>query len=242
MTDTTRGGTAARTTSDEHTTSGSQRASAAAHDAGDRARDLTETGREEAGRIADEVKTQTSHLVGETRHRAKDRVDSQVDHVASMLGDMSGDLDRMADQTESPLGSLARDGATALRSVSHRLEHDGLDGVMGEVRQFARRRPMAFVAGAFAMGLVAGRLVRNTDVGAVADGARGHDAAQHDAGPRRSPGTPQRTAPGLGAYESETAGAFAGSSRGASSADVRASERSMPSGAGTRGNAGGGPR
>ncbi len=213
MTDTTRGASAP-STPDEHGASGGERASAAVRDAGDRARDLTETGREEAGRVVDEVKTQTSHLVDETRHRAKDRVDSQVDHVATVLGGMSGDLDRMADQTESSLGSLARDGATALRSVSQRLERDGLDGVMGEVRQFARRRPVAFVAGAFAVGLVAGRLVRNTDVGAVANGARGDAPAPHDAGQRGAAAAPRPEPAELGGYERETVSAGSGTRSG----------------------------
>lgn len=213
MTDTTRGASAPNN-SDEHGASGGDRVTSAAHEAGERARDLNEMGREEAARVADEVKTQTSHLVDETRHRAKDRVDSQVDHLASVLGGMSGDLNRMADQTESPLGSLARDGATALQSVSQRLERDGLDGVMGEVRQFARRRPGAFVAGAFAVGLVAGRLVRNTDVGAVAGGAHGHASAPRDVGQRAAAAGPRPAPAGLGGHERETVSSGSGTHSG----------------------------
>lgn len=240
MTDSNRGGSA-HSTLEQHD-NGRQRASAAVHDAGDRARDLTETGREEVGRIAAEVKTNTSHLVDETRHRAKERIDSQVGHVASALGGMSVDLDRMADQTDSSLGSLARDGATAMRSVSRRLEQDGLDGVMTEVRHFARRRPMAFVAGAFAFGLVAGRLVRNTDVGAVAHGTAGGGPSPSGTGPTAGRTTgPRVSTSEPGGFGDDATHAFAGLARGASSADVRASERAASSGSRSSGLTGGRP-
>ena len=212
MSDTTQG-SAAHSTTDQR--SGDEHgARAAVHDAGDRARELKETGREEVGRVAHEVASQTSHVVDETRQRAKARVDSQVDHVASMLGDMSGDLDRMANETESPLGSLARDGAAAMRSVSHRLEDDGLEGVMTEARQFARRRPMVFIAGAFAVGVMAGRLVRNTDMAAVASGSDDHRPSGQNGSAQRNAATVGRSQPTDSGGRSNVGGAFVGTSGG----------------------------
>lgn len=142
---------------------------AAAHDAADQARSMAEIGKEEATKVMSEVRSQTSNLVGEAGHKVRDRAESQVGSAARLLGDMSDELDRMAgsSMSGSPLTSLARDGATAMRSVARRLEEGGLDAAMHDVRSFARRRPVVFLAGAFAIGMFAGRLVRNTDVGSV---------------------------------------------------------------------------
>jgi hypothetical protein len=253
MTDTTQGGAARRTPNDDRNDGdkrdlGGSETHAASNEAKDRARDLKDTGREEASRVAHEVTAQTSHLVDETRARTKERVDGQVHHFASMLGDMSGDLDRMAEQSDSSLGSLARDGAAAMRTVSRRLEHDGLDGVASEVRQFARRRPVAFLAGAFAVGLAFGRLVRNTDMDAVRNGSHESEGPWRSDSERRSAMTTASAGhaaspSGFGTSNVGAESAFAGAGRSAGSADVRAAERLGGPGTGGGGSGvTGGPR
>lgn len=151
---------------------------AAAHTATEEARGLAATGKQEAGKVMEEVRSQTSNLLGEAGHRARDRADSQVGNAARLLGDMSDELDRMAAAStgSGPAASLARDGATAMRSLSRRLDEGGLDAAMDDVRGFARRRPVVFLAGAFAVGMLAGRLARNVDMRSVAQ------RAQHDEG------------------------------------------------------------
>jgi hypothetical protein len=143
---------------------------ATAHDAGEQARSVAETGKDEVAKVASEVKTQTSKLVGDAGSKVRERADSQLGAAASMLSDMSGELDRMASNTSpgSSLASLVRDGATMTRQLSDRLQQGGLDGAMRDARLFARRRPVMFLAGAFAVGMMAGRLMRNVDVASVA--------------------------------------------------------------------------
>lgn len=150
---------------------------AAAHEATDQARGLAETGKEEATKVMSEVRSQTAHLVDEAGHKVRDRAESQVVSAARMLGDMSDELDRMAASSTSgsPLATLAVDGATAMRSVSRRLDDGGLDAAVEDLRGFARRRPVVFLIGAFAIGMIAGRLVRNTDVRSVTHEVRDHE-------------------------------------------------------------------
>jgi hypothetical protein len=52
--------------------------------------------------------------------------------------------------------------------VADRFEQRGIDGVLTDVKHFARRHPAQFVLGAAAAGFVVGRLVRNVDTGAIA--------------------------------------------------------------------------
>lgn len=142
---------------------------ATAHDASEQARGIAETGKEEVAKVASEVKTQTSKLVGDAGSKVRDRADSQLGAAASMLSDMSGELDRMASSTSpgSSMASLVGDGARMTRQLSDRLQQGGLDGAMRDAKTFARRRPAMFLAGTFAVGLMAGRLMRNVDVASI---------------------------------------------------------------------------
>lgn len=161
------------------------------HDAGDQARSVAETGKEEAAKLASEAKTQASKLIDEAGTKARERADSQLGSAATMLSDMSGELDRMASSASpgTALASLVRDGATMTRQLSDRLQSGGLDGALHDARMFARRPPVMFLAGAFAVGIMAGRLARNVDVRSITPSSAetGRDAAGNGS-PRRWPG------------------------------------------------------
>jgi hypothetical protein len=191
---------------------------AAAHDAGEQARSIAETGKEEATKVVSEVRSQTSHLVGEAGHRVRERAESQVGSAARMLDDMSDELDRMASSSmsDSPLTSLARDGATAMRSISRRLDEGGLDAAMEDVRRFARRRPVVFLTGAFAIGMFAGRLVRNVDLGAVKQQARLQDGASGASNGSFDTGTTARIEGGMAPELSDVLATEAGMPLGSS--------------------------
>lgn len=148
-------------------------------DAGEQAHGIADAGKEEVAKVASEVKAQTSKLVGDAGSKMRERADSQIGTAASMLSTVSGELERMASSTTpgSSLASLVQDGATAARKLSQRLDRNGLDGAMQDVRMFARRRPVMFLAGAFAVGIAAGRLMRNVDVRSIAPSNSEHEGA-----------------------------------------------------------------
>lgn len=110
-------------------------------------------------------------LLNQAGTRTRDRADTQVRTLAGSLSGVADDLGQMADGAGDPGGSLAglaRDGAQLARTVADRLDRDGLSGALDEMTSFARRRPMVFLAGAFAAGIGLGRLTRNADLGGVA--------------------------------------------------------------------------
>lgn len=110
-------------------------------------------------------------LLNQAGSRSRDRADTQVRTLAGSLSGVAEDLGQMADRAVDPDGSLAglaRDGARFTRTIADRLDRDGLNGALDEVTTFARRRPMVFLAGAFAAGIGLGRLTRNADLGGVA--------------------------------------------------------------------------
>lgn len=110
-------------------------------------------------------------LLNQAGTKTRDRADGQVRTLAGSLSGVADDLGQMADRAGDPnssLAGLARDGARFTRTVADRLDRDGLNGALDEVTSFARRRPMLFLAGAFAAGIGLGRLTRNADLGSVA--------------------------------------------------------------------------
>lgn len=138
--------------------------------AGGSIREFADVGVSEASRLGDEVKSQTSHLVSEAGSQARDRAETQLGRVAGMLGQAGDELRRMAEgasSSDSYVAVLARDGADAARRISTRLERDGLDGAARDVKQFARRRPLMYLAGAVAAGVAIGRMTRNIDTSRV---------------------------------------------------------------------------
>lgn len=165
-----------------------------AHGAAEQASALASTGRDEVARVAQDVRAQSTRLVGDARSSARDRADAQFGQLATRLQDLSGELDEMSRNARphGPLAAVAHDGATAMRQMSRHIEEDGLDATLRDVRRFARQRPFLFLGGALAVGLVAGRVMRNADLATIGNEAREPaTAATGDAGPMpRAAGTP----------------------------------------------------
>ena len=149
----------------------------------DRAREAADTGKHEAGRVVEEARTNTSRLVGETGERAREHADQQLGRTAGVIEQFGTELDEMASgasRQDGYLTALARDGAQTAHQLSQRLENGGLDGVLDDVTRFARRRPGAFLAASFAVGLVLGRVTRNSDMGRIKQEMSDHEGSGSD--------------------------------------------------------------
>ena len=163
------------------------------------ARDVATTARSEASKVGQEVRSQTSRLVDQVGSQTRDRANSSLSRVAGSIGEMSDELDRMAQgasRSDSSLAGFAREGSSMARRVADRLESDGLDGALDDVKRFARRQPVAFLAGAFAAGMILGRLTRNADFGSIAEAARTDDGADADPAPAVGTGAVRADADG----------------------------------------------
>jgi hypothetical protein len=117
-----------------------QQAKVVARDAKDHARQLFDEGRQ--------------HLDDEARNRSR-----QAAGGLRTLADQLGALTSGNTEQAGPLGDYAQQGREQLSRLADRLE-DGPSAVLDDVRRFARRQPVVFLAAAGALGFVAGRLVR----------------------------------------------------------------------------------
>lgn len=133
-----------------------------AHTAADSGKDLLHEVQHEAAGVAGTAAEQARDLLGEARAGLTSQASDQQVRAAASLRALGDEFARMADGSQD--GGLATD---VVRQVAQRtsgvatwLEDREPGDVLGEVTDFARRRPGTFLAIAAGAGILAGRLTR----------------------------------------------------------------------------------
>jgi hypothetical protein len=136
-----------------------------------------------AQEVAQEARTQARNLVGEVRDQVRGQAGAQQQNAVSKLRSLGDQLRSMASNGEQDqmATDLVSETADRAHGVADWLDQRQPEDVLEELRRFARRRPGAFLFGALAAGVFAGRLTR----GAVA--AHTEDSGD-EAGPLPGPG------------------------------------------------------
>jgi hypothetical protein len=140
-----------------------------ASDAGSR---VTQTAADQAREVAAETARQARDLLGEAGGHARGQASQQQHKAAGQLHSMADELRNMADKggQSGVATEVAQQAAERLHGAASWLEQREPADVLQAVRDFARRRPGMFLAGAVAAGLAAGRLTRG-----ITDAARSGD-------------------------------------------------------------------
>jgi ElaB/YqjD/DUF883 family membrane-anchored ribosome-binding protein len=139
-----------------------------------------------AGEVAGEAQAQAQAVARQARDQVRDLVDRgrrdvggeaavRSRQVAGSLRTLAGQVGALAEgdpQAAGPLADLVREGRERLEALAGRLD-EGPNVVLDDVRRFARRQPVLFLATAGAIGFVAGRLVRAGREAASAGGSMG---------------------------------------------------------------------
>lgn len=157
--------------------------------------EVASTAADHAKEVAGTATKQARDLVGEARDQVRTQTVEQHQRAVSNLRSLGDELSTMADSSEQ--GGIATELVGRAASQAHGVA-EWLDGkqpeeILDEVRSFARRRPGAFLLGALAAGIVAGRLTRST----VAAHHEGPDSLT-GLGGLRSGGDDDETAAGSG--------------------------------------------
>jgi hypothetical protein len=160
---------------------------------------VTSTAKDEAASVMHDARTQGRRLADQSRHQLRQTADEQGQRLAATLRDLGSQLHGMAAGTTAPKGMLAdftEQAASSARQLAGSLDDRGVQGVIDDVKRYARRRPGVFIAGAVAAGIVTGRLIRSLDTGAVMDAAkpRTEPGQDSDADPTPLPNGPMGTA------------------------------------------------
>ncbi|MFY1691914.1 hypothetical protein [Plantactinospora sp. WMMB782] len=158
-----------------------------AHNAADRGRDVAT----EAGRQANE-------LMGQASAQLKQQAGAQQERAASGLRALGDELRAMSERSERPgVGTdLVRHAADRIQQAAGWLDQREPGMVLDDVRDYARRNPGLFLAGAAVAGVLAGRLTRTRD--ALQGGPSGpHPDGRHTGSHGRS-GNATGQSPGMG--------------------------------------------
>jgi hypothetical protein len=160
----------------------------------ERAGDVATTTSEEAKAVAEDAREQARRLVDQSREQLRAQASDQTTRLAGTLRDIGDQLHDMARGEGAPQGFVS-DVTNQLAATAHRtsarLEVDGLDGAIADVKRFARNRPGVFLLGALGAGFAIGRLAKAVDTRAIVDAAKGEDersAYTSSMGYRTAPG------------------------------------------------------
>ena len=150
---------------------------------------VKDVAKSEATNVAEEAKYQARNLVDQTRSELRGQASSQKSAVAEKLKGWASELGSMASKADEsgPMSDLAQEASRRVGEISHWLDTHEPGDLLDEVKRYARRRPVAFLAIAAAAGVVAGRVTRgavaaNTSVDSDRESrpARAYDSGAYD--------------------------------------------------------------
>ena len=142
--------------------------------AGEAGGHIAQTAADQAREVVSETARQTRDLLDEAGEHARDQASVQQQKAASQLRSVADELWEMtAKGGQSGVATeVAQQAAERIHGMASWLEQREPADVLQAVRDFARRRPGVFLAGAAAAGLAAGRLTRGMTDAARSGGQR----------------------------------------------------------------------
>jgi hypothetical protein len=155
----------------------------------DAATKVAGTAKEQAGEVVQETRTQVKQLLGQAGTELSDQAHTQQKRAASGLRSLGDQLGAMAEGSDrpGPATDVAQQVADKAHQLAGWLEARNPQGVLDEVRTFARRKPAVFLVAALGAGVLAGRLTRGLSAG---------DDATDSSGPSAKNGQQNRIDPG----------------------------------------------
>jgi hypothetical protein len=125
---------------------------------------VAETASDQGAEVAREARAQARDLLGQARGQVTDQARGAQNQAAESLQSLAGELRDMADggDRQGMASDLASEAADRLGDLAEWLGRREPGDLIDEVRKLARRRPGAFLLGAAAAGVLAGRLTRGT--------------------------------------------------------------------------------
>ncbi|MFC6063250.1 hypothetical protein [Streptomyces ochraceiscleroticus] len=153
----------------------------------EKGQEVAGTARESAAEVAKETAAQGRYLYEKARDQAAGETGAQVRRMAAGLRRIADDLRHMSDEAkpDSPAASLVRQAADRGQLLADRLDRGGPDELLNEVKDFARRRPGLFMAGAALAGFAVSRVGRG--IGSAASTPSGAAGEERPSVPASSP-------------------------------------------------------
>lgn len=140
---------------------------------------------------------QTRQVVEQTRQRMAAEARSQTERAASSLRQWSDELASMAESSkpDSPVSEAVHQIADTGRRAADYLDRRGFEGAVGELQEFARRKPGTFLLGAAIAGYLVGRAAKATTQATDQAPGQGYESQP---GYSPQPASPPETGQGTG--------------------------------------------
>ncbi|MEV1006606.1 hypothetical protein [Streptomyces sp. NPDC049881] len=149
---------------------------------------MTETAEQQTSSTAEQVRQRAAEAAGTAGDQAASGARAFGDRVAEEARDQersatgavrqwADDLATMADRApeDSPVRGLVARAADSGHRAADYLDENGVEGLAGELRDFAARRPAMFLGGVALAGFAAGRLARAGRAGPATSGGTAAD-------------------------------------------------------------------
>jgi len=128
---------------------------------------------DQARSTATQVVQQTQEQAGDLLDRARDQFSTQVSGQKDAVADSAGSLatalrqtsQQLNDQGQGMVGQFVDRAAELADGVSGYLRERSVGDLTGELENFARREPVLFLGGAFALGFMAARFLKSSGPG-----------------------------------------------------------------------------
>lgn len=155
-------------------------------------RQLKDEARSKGEKVGRQAKEEMGNVVGDARSKARDRVDDQTHRAAGALRGMADQLNSMADSAneQGVMVDMAQSGAERIRSFANHIDDGGIDGMVNDVENFARRRPGVFIAAGMGLGMALGRVLRSADMDSLKEAATSGTEQSETTRPERPDNAP----------------------------------------------------
>ncbi|MEV4193000.1 hypothetical protein [Streptomyces toxytricini] len=149
---------------------------------GGKAAEVGGTAKEQAANVVGEATTRARSLVGDLRDQLQGQAQNQAKNLAGNVRRLAQELQEMTDSGKpgSTMAGVARKIADGGNQAADRIEQRGPGGLIGDLQNFARRRPGAFLAGAAIAGFLVGRAGKGVSAAASSDRGTGDSSAVGD--------------------------------------------------------------
>jgi hypothetical protein len=155
--------------------------------------------------VVGETRQQARNLAGEASAQLRQQAETQQKRTAEGLRALGTELQSMASKSEQdgPASDVVRRASDAAQQAAGWLEQREPGELVNEVRDYARRHPGTFLAGAAVAGLLVGRLTRSLataggDGGPQGDGHRPGQGEQSAGRPSMPAAETPRSEPAAG--------------------------------------------
>lgn len=148
----------------------------------DKVEEIAVKAQEKVSETASVAKEQAKRAATQVTEQAKTTVDTRMSEVANELGSVANAVRQTSYEVAGESETVARYGeriAEHLEGVSSYLNEKGVEDVLTDLQEFARRQPAVFLGGAFMLGMVVGRFVRSS--GGRYQGYEGSERGRYDA-------------------------------------------------------------